>query len=297
LPQLSFPHQKDHATKTHVVHPHGFLLHGPSRVGKTTVARIIASELGCKGASLIEIDAASHSGVDDMRAVANRQTFQALDGKAQVTIIDECHKLSSSAWNALLKPIEEAPDGFYWIFCTTEPAKVPKTVKTRCHEYLFSDVTENECLKLIRKIAKKEKIKLDDESFGVIVKAAQGSPRQALVSMSACRAAKNVKEVQELLRAGFDHADVIELCRYLLFAKGATFGGALDIVVKFKDSVTAETARLTILNYSTSVLLSRNTKNNPNKIMAVMDEFSEPFFQAEKMAPVLIALGRLLLGD
>ncbi|KKK87400.1 hypothetical protein LCGC14_2753630, partial [marine sediment metagenome] len=229
--------------------PHSYLFHGPSGVGKTTVARILARELGCSASNLIEIDAATFSGVSEARKISDRQTYKALDGQAQVTIVDECHALSQAAWKALLKPIEEAPDSFYWIFCTTEPTKIPKTVKTRCHEYAFQEVGRNDLLDLLEEVAEEEEIELDKRSMDIIVQAAQGSPRQALVYLSICRGAKNSKEVQAMLRDGYEHMEVVNLCRYLLFERGSTFGGAIKIIQKFKDEIQAETARLIILNY------------------------------------------------
>lgn len=275
--------------------PHCYLFHGEPGLGKTTVARILARELGCKGADLVEVDAATFSGVDSIRKISSRQHYYPVSSSVAVTVIDECQALSATAWKALLKPLEEAPKHFYWIFCTTEPVKVPKNIKTRCHEYGFVQVPRNDLLDLLEEVAEEEEIQLDDKQLSVIVQASRGSPRQALVYMSMCRACETVKDVQSVLREGFEHMEAINLARHLLFESRPTFKSALDIINSFKDETTAESVRLTILNYCANVLLGKKSYKNPERILAVMEEFSQPFFQAEKMAPVIIAIGRLLL--
>jgi DNA polymerase-3 subunit gamma/tau len=109
-----------------------FLLSGPSGCGKTTLARIAARSLGIKGGgALREIDAASKTGVDDMRQVCVDLGYKVLGGGSRGLIVDECHQLSKAAWNSLLKITEEPPPDTYWFFCTTEPSKVPVTIKRR----------------------------------------------------------------------------------------------------------------------------------------------------------------------
>ena len=113
--------------------PHSFLFTGPSGVGKTTLARIVASYLE---AAVLEIDAATNTGIDAMRAVQDMARYKAIDNEKRVVIIDECHALSKQTWQSLLKIVEEPPAHLYWAFCTTEPDKVPATIKTRCVQYL-----------------------------------------------------------------------------------------------------------------------------------------------------------------
>ena len=111
---------------------HGFLFTGPSGVGKTTVARILAAAVGCEAHNLLEIDAATHTGIDAMRAVSEGVAYKAFgDSPVKVMIIDEAHSLSKAAWQSLLKVVEEPPEHAYWVFCTTEPGKIPPRSEER----------------------------------------------------------------------------------------------------------------------------------------------------------------------
>lgn len=273
--------------------PSTFLLHGDTGLGKTTIARIITSSVGCTGSGLLEIDAATFSGVENIRKIAQRQQY--VQSTAQVTIIDECQALSAQSWKALLKPIEEAPKDFYWILCTTEPSKVPKNIKTRCHQYGFVPVVTKEIRELVEEVMEEEEIELDDKSLSTIINAANGSPRQALAFLSTCRACHNDKEVKELLQAEFTNKQAIELIRLLAFDRNPSFEKAISLVRDLKEGTTAETIRLTILNYCANVILSEKGAKDPEKLLAIMEEFESPYFEAEKLAPVLIAIGRLML--
>src|SRR5260221_235773 len=122
----------------HVIHEKrakAFIFAGPSGCGKTTLARILASKFAGGQAAitnLTERDGAFASGVDSVRELVSSGLYRAIGASSvKAIIIDECHKLSASAWTVLLKPIEEPPEHVYWMLCTTEPSKIPKTIKTR----------------------------------------------------------------------------------------------------------------------------------------------------------------------
>ncbi|MDD4900004.1 MAG: DNA polymerase III subunit gamma/tau, partial [Candidatus Omnitrophica bacterium] len=179
---------------------HAYLFAGPRGVGKTSTARILAKALNCKNGptiepcgkcascleiaqsrslDVIEIDGASNTGVDDVRALRENVKFSPTTGKFKIYIIDEVHMLSTAAFNALLKTLEEPPDFVKFIFATTHPDKIPSTVLSRCQRLDFRRVTLMEIVKQLEKITAAENIKVDKEVLFTIAKASDGALRDA----------------------------------------------------------------------------------------------------------------------
>ena len=180
---------------------HAFLFSGPRGVGKTTSARIFAKALlndqnekgepplesecskeidAGKCIDLIEIDAASYTGVDNVReAIVEHVRFAPARWKRKVYIIDECHMLSASAWNAMLKTLEEPPEYAFFILATTELHKVPETIKSRCQRFEFKRIEDNALAERLKEIAKEELVKIDDGVIKKIVHASDGCLRDA----------------------------------------------------------------------------------------------------------------------
>ncbi|MDO8515471.1 MAG: DNA polymerase III subunit gamma/tau [bacterium] len=178
-----------------------YLLIGPRGTGKTSTARLIAKALNCEkrktgeepcnkcdicetitnGSNLdvIEIDAASNTGVEDIRDLREKVKLAPSASKYKIYIIDEVHMLSNSAFNALLKTLEEPPGHVVFVLATTDPQKLPETIKSRCQVYEFGRGTIEEIIRCLRRAATGEKLKIDDEMLVTLAKMADGSFRDA----------------------------------------------------------------------------------------------------------------------
>ena len=120
--------------------PHAILMQGASGCGKTTCARIVANMLNNGQGEPIEIDAASNNGVENVRQIIHDAQERSIDSKYKINIIDECHSLKNQAWQAFLKSIEEPPTYTIFIFCTTDPQKIPETIKNRVQRFTFNRI-------------------------------------------------------------------------------------------------------------------------------------------------------------
>lgn len=166
---------------------HAYLFVGPRGCGKTSVARILAHqingfkyELEDNYLDIIEIDAASNTGVDNIRELRERAVVAPVEGKYKIYIIDEVHMLSKSAFNALLKTLEEPPEHVIFIMATTDFEKVPATIVSRCQTFQFKLADSSEMLEHLKKICKAEKISIEDEALEIIINRGGGSFRDTL---------------------------------------------------------------------------------------------------------------------
>lgn len=168
---------------------------GPSGDGKTTLARIFALKLNeykdqsgniCSSEP-IEIDGASNNGVDNIRFIVDSAKERSLDGKYKVFIIDECHMITNAGWNAFLKCIEEPPQYTVFIFCTTEPNKIPQTIINRCQVHRFSRVQNDLITNRLKYICEQEHYNYDKFALDYITKLSNGSVRQAISYLDKCK--------------------------------------------------------------------------------------------------------------
>ncbi len=198
---------------------HAYLLCGPRGTGKTTVARLLAKAVNCEHTEaapcnncdnckssdlgthqdIVEIDAASSSGVDQIRDLIEKVKYSPIQGRFKVYIIDEVHMLSQGAFNALLKTLEEPPAHVIFILATTEPYKVLPTIISRCQRYDFSKVGHEEIVSRLKYVADLEKINIEDEALRLVAILSDGGMRDALSIFDQCIAyAQNEITVEDV---------------------------------------------------------------------------------------------------
>jgi DNA polymerase-3 subunit gamma/tau len=213
-----------------------YLFAGPRGTGKTSMARILAKSVNCahgptahpdgtchscvaiqNGTSLdvIEMDAASQRGIDDIRDIRERVVLQPVEGQYKVYILDEAHQLTDAAWNALLKLIEEPPPHLMFVFCTTELQKVLPTVRSRCQTFVFQRPRLPELVRKLRRIADGEEIDVPDAALALIARGGRGAYRDAESTLDQLAAATGgaitVQDVLQLLGAVEDEV-LFRLC-------------------------------------------------------------------------------------
>lgn len=181
-----------------------YLFVGGAGTGKTTCARIFANEINKGEGNPIELDAASNSGVDDVRNIIQQAKTKSLDSEYKVFIIDECHSLSNTAWQAFLKLIEEPPAKSIFIFCTTNPEKIPKTILSRVQRYDFKRISTDGIVARLRYIADIELAKdglIRLEALEYLAKLADGGMRDAITMMDKCLSLSKDLTIENVVKA------------------------------------------------------------------------------------------------
>ena len=175
---------------------HAYLFAGSRGTGKTSVARILAHELGVSDKDLYEIDAASNRGIDDVRALREGVYAMPFESPYKFYIIDEAHMLTKEAWNAFLKTLEEPPAHAMFVLATTDRDKVPETIQSRCEIYSFKQPTREMLTEVVADVAKREEFTLERSAAELIALLAEGSFRDALGILQKVLAVSDNKKVE-----------------------------------------------------------------------------------------------------
>ena len=199
---------------------HGYLFTGPSGTGKTTSARIFASMINDGKGNPIEVDAASNSGVDNIRQIIEDAKRKPLDAEYKIFIVDECHSLSDSSWQALLKTLEEPPKFTIFIFCTTNPEKIPPTILSRVQRYNFQKISNEGIVDRLNMILEKESDEIDNlscklnweqDALEFISKVSSGGMRDAITLLDKCISLSHDVTLENVLKTigGEDYSTFI----------------------------------------------------------------------------------------
>lgn len=271
-----------------------FVFSGPAGTGKTTLARISAGFLECDPRNILEVDAATFSGIDKTRELKEVVRYPGIGqaGTGRAVILDECHRLSAQAWDSLLKEIEEPSPNLFWFFCTTNLKKVPKTVQTRGASYVLKAVGDVGIRKVLARVIKKEGMDVPEGVLDIVCRQSGGSPRQALSNLAICETARTAKEAAALLQTALDTDATIELCRFMV-SGGGSWPKCMGIVKKLEDE-NPEGVRIVVMNYFASVVKGATSDKAASAGLHILDCFSTEYNSNEGFAPLLLSIGRAM---
>lgn len=235
---------------------HVFLFVGPAGCGKTTLARILAKEVGAGELSINEINSAENRGIDTARDILEKMRYNPSDGDSMVWILDEMHMITTAGQNALLKALEEVPESVYFALCTTDPQKLITPLKSRCSIINVTPLKDDEMKYLLKRTARAEGKKISPEVCEKIIEIAQGGSRKALKLLAKVIYLDDEEEKLSVLKSEnvSESQESIELCRALL-KKGNSLSN-LTSILKSMDTSESEKIRQGVMGYMNAVILN-----------------------------------------
>lgn len=251
--------------------PHAVLLTGGSGLGKTSLARIIASRLGCVGDDLRELNASDVNGVDTVREIIKNSQYAPLEGTCRVWIFDEVALQTKQAQNAFLKILEDTPPHVYFILATTDPEKLLSTIKGRCQQFQVKPLTDAQMFSLLRRIVREEGETLEQEVYDQIIQDSLCHPRNALQILEQVLSVAPERRLEMAKQTAEVQSQAIELCRALI--KHEKWSTVSKILVGLKGQE-EETIRRIVLGYCQAILL----KEDNVRAGLIMEELFDPFY-------------------
>ncbi len=272
---------------------HAYLFTGSRGIGKTSIARIFARAVNCEDnqngspcgkcesckrlegqsdINIIEIDAASNNRVDDIRELREKVKFTPVDAKYKVYIIDEVHMLTDSAFNALLKTLEEPPKYVIFILATTEAHKLPATILSRCIRFDFRLVSQEHLVGLLKKVFDSENIEYDDDALRAIAVAGEGSVRDTLSIADCVNAYSTGKITLECVERVLGTTDETLMINFFGYLKDRDVGGLLKLISDIDKSGKNLPVLVKDLSRHSRNLLIAKSCASPNEILNLSEE-------------------------
>lgn len=272
--------------------PHCILFTGPSGCGKTTIGRILKTHLNCGDADWLEINSADFKGIDTVREIRRSINLSPISGDCRIWFIDEAHKLTNDAQNALLKILEDTPSHVYFMLATTDPQKLIKTIHTRASEVKLQGLGVPALKRVLQRVIDKEKLTVTEAVMDEIIDASEGSARKALVILEQAGTLDTEAEQLQAVQATSLNKDAaITLARALINPR-ANWKEVAPLLKELKDE--PEGIRYLVLGYCRSVLLSGGPLA-PRAYM-IIDIFSKAFYES-KQAGLAAACWEVVNGD
>tara|TARA_R100001530_G_scaffold1886_1_gene3261 strand:- start:32881 stop:33807 length:927 start_codon:yes stop_codon:yes gene_type:complete len=270
-----------------------FLFYGEAGTGKTTLGKIVAKMLG--SSAVADINAANNRGIDTVRQIIEDSKYRNFDGSPKVFIFDECHMLTKESQNALLTTVETPTAGSHFIFCSTDPQKILKTIRSRCYEYEVKPLRLADIKKVIERVIKEAELDISDEIFNLIVETSNGIPREALTRLGMLNGVTDVDEAIDLVYKDLYESEAIELCR--LIVKRGKWKNIVEIFKGLPKTQDYEALKAIVMGYLGSCLLNvKNTDNDIERFTKLMDTFVGPLDYACQRNDFLLRLSMAYLG-
>lgn len=275
--------------------PHAIMLTGPTGVGKTTLAMILQGLLGCKDSDFNEKNASEEKGIDMVREIKQQINYAPMGGgKCRIWFLDECHKLTADAQNALLRILEFTPKHVYFFMGTSDPTKVVKAIHSRCSELKLNPLGEKALREILLLVVDEEKLDVADEVIDEIIIAADGGARKALVILEQVATVDGSKAQLDMIQnSTYDQGTVKELCQALITKKA----GWPEVAKLLKDleGQDVEGIRHAVLGYARACLLGGN-KQLWARSYNTIDIFAKNFYDS-KAAGLAFASFELVFSD
>jgi DNA polymerase III gamma/tau subunit len=260
--------------------PHSLLMVGPAGCGKTSAGRVVMKLAGVRKEDLTELNAANFRGVDTIREIMGRMGMAPIAGKARGWILDECHKLTNDAQNALLKALEEPPRHVYFVLCTTEPTRLLPTIRSRVDKVEFKALSPEDLTQLVSDVVAKEGTAVEDDVVERIVEVAEGSARTALVALNRVLVLEGTEARLAAItgiKEGTDYA--ISICRALGVWPKPSWTDLRKLIAECDEE--PEGVRRTVLSYYTKALTG-DKKRGYQRAAFILDRFLGHWYDSGK---------------